>query len=157
MIFFFFLEMANLKSFTSFSSTTCCRVKISWPRSHSVQLTYSFYKREDIHFIILCPRHWSESTGCSWWDCAKVHRDHPFSVILELPVLIPKAHWLGPSALLPTMLYFKAHFSPFFNHEVFFFFFFFSPNHLQNQFLSFHPILFVVYLAKSLPLYATCL
>lgn len=114
--------MENLKSFTSFSSTTCCRVKISWPRSHAVQLIYSFYKREDIHFIIVCPRHWSESRGRSWRDCAKDHRDHPFSVILALRVLIPKAHWLVPSALLPNMLYFKAHFSPFFIHEVCFFF-----------------------------------
>lgn len=41
---------------------------IFWPRSHSVQLTYSVYKRENIHFIITCPSHWTESRGHSWQD-----------------------------------------------------------------------------------------
>lgn len=63
-------------------------------RSCSVQLIYSVYQRQNIHYII-CPSHWAEGKGHSWQDYAQLkglETVHCSSSGLQVD--IPKVHWL---------------------------------------------------------------
>lgn len=137
---FFFLEIENRKSDASSSLTTSCRRKTFWPRSCSIQLIYSVYQRQNIHYII-CPSHWAEGKGHSWQDCAQLKGLE--TVHLQFLWI---AGWHPQSTLacaafrlysLPCYskcyLHFKTIFISLFFHEGFFFLIF--RNHIQSQFL----------------------